>query len=434
MGVIENIKAKEILNSKGNWTIEAEVETDEGFFRASVPSGTSRGKYEAVEVEPKKAVENIEKIIKPNLKGEDPTDQKRIDTILIELDGTENKSKLGGNSLLAVSVACLRAGAAEKKMSLFQYIKEIFSKEIFSKSPANTNRAIAQNLLAVPKPCFNILNGGVHAGNDLDIQEFIVVPQRESFKENLRVGVEIYQKLKEILKKKFGNFAINLGDEGGFAPPLKKTKEALDLIMEAIKKLGYEKEVKIALDCAASQFFQEGKYNFEGKEKNEEELANFYLNLVKQYPVLFFEDPFSQENWQGWMKISNLKLSGSSKSAERIWSGSQISSLLIVGDDLTVTNPKRIKEAFEKKVCNGIILKPNQVGTVTETLEAAKLAKKFGWKIIVSHRSGDTCDDFIADLAVGVGAGFIKAGAPARGERIAKYNRLLKIEEEIIKN
>ena len=426
MAKIKNLKAREILNSKGNWTIEAELETEQGVFKASVPSGTSKGKYEAVEVEAKKAVENIEKIIKPNLKGEDPTDQKRIDTILIELDGTENKSKLGGNSLLAVSIACVRAGAAERKMSLFQYIKEIFSK-----SPANTNRAIAQNLLAVPRPCFNILNGGVHAGNDLDIQEFIVVPQRESFKKNLRVGVEIYQKLKEILKKNFGNFAINLGDEGGFAPPLNKTQEALDLIMEAIKKVGQEEEVKIALDCAASHFFQGGKYNFEGKEKNEEELANFYLNLVKQYPILFFEDPFNQEDWQGWIKISNLKLSGSPKSAERIWGRSQISNLLIVGDDLTVTNPKRIKESFKKKACNGIILKPNQVGTVTETLEAAKLAKKFGWKIIVSHRSGDTCDDFIADLAVGVGADFIKAGAPARGERTAKYNRLLKIEKEL---
>ena len=428
MAKIKNLKAREILNSKGNWTIEAELETEQGVFKASVPSGTSKGKYEAVEVEVKKAVENIEKIIKPNLKGEDPTDQKRIDTILIELDGTENKSKLGGNSLLAVSIACVRAGAAERKMSLFQYIKEL---ENFLGGSISTQLPENRSPITLPKPCFNILNGGVHAGNDLDIQEFIVVPQRESFKENLRVGVEIYQKLKEILKKNFGNFAINLGDEGGFAPPLKKTQEPLDLIMEAIKKVGYEREVKIALDCAASHFFQEGKYNFEGREKNEEELANFYLNLVKQYPILFFEDPFSQEDWQGWIKISNLKLSGSPKSAERIWGRSQISSLLIVGDDLTVTNPKRIKEAFEKKACNGIILKPNQVGTVTETLEAAKLAKKFGWKIIVSHRSGDTCDDFIADLAVGVGADFIKAGAPARGERTAKYNRLLKIEKEL---
>ncbi|RLC38744.1 MAG: phosphopyruvate hydratase [Candidatus Nealsonbacteria bacterium] len=428
MAKIKNLKAREILNSKGNWTIEAELETEQGVFKASVPSGTSRGKYEAVEVEAKKAVENIEKIIKPNLKGEDPTDQKRIDTILIELDGTENKSKLGGNSLLVVSIACVRAGAAERKMSLFQYIKEL---ENFLGGSISTQSPENRSPITLPKPCFNILNGGVHAGNDLDIQEFIVVPQRESFKENLRVGVEIYQKLKEILKENFGNFAINLGDEGGFAPPLKKTQEPLDLIMEAIKKVGYEKEVKIALDCAASQLFQEGKYNFEGKEKNEEELANFYLNLVKQYPILFFEDPFSQEDWQGWMKISNLKLSGFLKSAERIWGRSQISNLLIVGDDLTVTNPKRIKEAFEKKACNGIILKPNQVGTVTETLEAAKLAKKFGWKIIVSHRSGDTCDDFIADLAVGVGADFIKAGAPARGERTAKYNRLLKIEKEL---
>jgi len=254
------------------------------------------------------------------------------------------------------------------------------------------------------------LNGGMHAGNDLDIQEFMVIPQMEGFKENLRIGVEIYQELKKILEKRFGKSAINLGNEGGFAPPLNKTKHALDLIMEAIKSAGYVEEVKIGLDCAASKFFKGGKYILENKKLNSEELLNFYQDLTKEYPILFFEDPFEQDDWQAWEKMSNL---------------------LVVGDDLTVTNPERIKKAHEKKACNGMILKPNQIGTVSETIEAAKLAKEFGWKIIVSHRSGDTCDDFIADLAVGISSDFIKSGAPARGERATKYNRVLRIEEEI---
>jgi enolase len=268
------------------------------------------------------------------------------------------------------------------------------------------------------------LNGGVHAGNDLSVQEFMVVPQKENFEDNLKVGVKIYHNLREILEEKFGKSAINLGDEGGFVPPLKRTKEALDLIMEAINLAGYQNKVKIGLDCAASQFEKDGKYNFEGEEKNGQQLSDFYLNLVKQYPILFFEDPFSQDDWSSWRSFRQFY--NSSRSYGIVEEG-----FFVVGDDLTVTNPERIRMAKEKDACSGIIIKPNQVGTVTETLEAAKLAKEFGFKIVVSHRSGDTCDDFISDLAVGIGADFIKAGAPARGERVAKYNRLLRIEEEL---
>ncbi len=411
MAKIKNIKARKILNSKGDWTVEVEVETDQGIFFASVPSGTSRGKYEAVEVEPEKAIENIEKVIAPKLRGEEITDQKKIDEILIELDGTENKSRLGANSILAVSIACLRAGAAISNLPLFKYISHHFK--------------LAENS-SLPAPCFNILNGGAHAGNDLDIQEFMIVPQQKTFKENLRVGVEVYYQLKEILKKKFGESAINLGDEGGFAPPLKKTKEALDLIMEAIKEAEQGEEIRIGLDAAASQFYKQGRYNFEGKKLTGEELSDFYLNLVKQYPILFLEDPFSQDDWFSWQSFNQF--SYRERSHTMVEKG-----FFVVGDDLTVTSPERIKIAKEKKACNGVIIKPNQIGTVTETFRAAKLAREFDFKIIVSHRSAETCDDFISDLSVGIGADFIKAGAPARGERVVKYNRLLEIEESILR-
>lgn len=410
MTKIKSIKAREILNSKGNWTVEAEVETEQGVFKASVPSGASKGKYEAKEVGPEKAVENIEKIIGPELRGKE-IKNKKIDQLLINLDGTENKSKLGANAILGISMACCRAGAKAKNISLHQHIAKIFN---WDSPRAGT---VPVNL---PGPCFNILNGGVHAGNDLDIQEFMIIPEMESFKENLKVGAEIYHSLKKILEKKFGKQATNLGDEGGFAPPLKKTTEALDLIMEAIKKAGYANKVKIGLDCAASEFYRDEKYNFEDKKLTGDELSKFYQNLTKKYPILFLEDPFSQDDWQSW-KLLNL---AKQQPGDR--------AVTVVGDDLTVTNAKRIREAKEKEACSAIVLKPNQIGTVSETIEAAKLAKKFGWKIIVSHRSGDTCDDFIADLACGIGADFIKAGAPARGERVAKYNRLLRIEEETI--
>ena len=411
---IKSIKAREILNSRGNPTVEVELETDFGKFFASVPSGASRGKYEAVELRDggrryfgkgvKKAVKNVEEIISKKLRGFDVTKQKEIDQILIELDGTENKSKLGANAICGVSLAVCKAGAGTKKLSLYKYIRELYNSQLTTYN--------------LPKPSFNIINGGVHAGNDLDFQEFMVCPKTKSFSKNLRIGAEIYYKLKGIIAKKYGKLATNLGDEGGFAPPIKDPEIAIKLILEVAKILNYQNKISIILDVAASQFFDGKKYktkigNFSGKE-----LANFYLKLIKKYPIEGIEDPFAQDDFESWKFFSS--------NLEHLTSNT-----LIISDDLTVTNPKRIKMAKEKGLCNSIVVKINQIGTVTEAIEATKLAKSFGWKIMVSHRSGETTDDFIADFAVGIGADFIKSGAPARGERVAKYNRLLKIEEEL---
>jgi enolase len=414
MTKIKKIKAREILDSRGNPTLEVELETDFGKFFASVPSGASRGKYEAVELRDggkrylgkgvKKAIENINEVIAKKLKGLDVTKQKEIDQALIELDGTENKSKLGANAICGVSLVVCKAGAGTKNLPLYKYISEI----------GNWKLEIGK----FPRPLFNIINGGAHAGNDLDFQEFMVCPKGRSFSENLRIGAEIYHRLKEIISKKYGKLATNLGDEGGFAPPIKDPEIAIKLILETAKSLNYQNKISIILDVAASQFFDGKKYktkigNFSGKE-----LAKFYLKLIKKYPIEGIEDPFAQDDFKSWQSFTS-KL-------EHL-----TSHILIIGDDLTVTNPKRIKTAKEKGLCNAIVVKINQIGTVTEAIESVKLAKFFGWKIMVSHRSGETTDDFIADFAVGIGADFIKSGAPARGERVAKYNRLLKIEEEL---
>jgi enolase len=411
---IKSIKAREILDSRGNPTIEVELETEVGKFFASVPSGASKGKYEAVELRDggrryfgkgvKKVVRNVEEIISKKLRGFDVTKQKEIDQILIELDGTENKSKLGANAICGVSLAICKAGAQAKNLPLYKYIRALYN--------------IRNTKYQIPRPSFNIINGGVHAGNDLDFQEFMVCPKTKSFSENLRIGAEIYHRLKEIISKKYGKLATNLGDEGGFAPPIKDPEIAIKLILEAAKSLNYQNKISIILDVAASQFFDGRKYktkigNFSGKE-----LAKFYLKLIKKYPIEGIEDPFAQDDFESWRNFSS-------------YFQLPTSNFLIIGDDLTVTNPKRIKMAKEKGLCNAIIVKINQIGTVTEAIEAAKLAKSFGWKIMVSHRSGETIDDFISDFAVGISADFIKSGAPARGERVAKYNRLLKIEEEL---
>jgi len=405
---IKRIKAREILDSRGNPTVEVELETNLGVFLASVPSGVSKGKYEAVELRDRekryhgmgvlKAVRNINEIIGPKLKGKDPTKQKEIDEFLIKLDGTKNKSRLGANAILAVSITVCRAGAATKNAPLWKYVSQLAGR-----------RPI------LPTPCFLLMEGGLHGGGDLDVQEFMMVPTANFFKENLRIGTEIYHTLGEILNKKYGKAATNVGCEGGFTPPLKKTVEALNLIMEAIKKAGYKNKAKIILDVAASSFYQGGKYYFEEERLNSQELLNFYLTLFKKYPIFAIEDPFAEEDWEGFQEITK-------KFCKKI---------IIVGDDLLVTNLERIKKAINKKAANGLILKPNQIGTVSETIEAAKYAMKNGWRVIVSHRGGETSDSFIADLAVGLGCGWIKAGAPTRGERIAKYNRLLKIEEEL---
>ena len=454
---IKSVKAREILDSRGNPTVEVELATTEGIFFASVPSGASVGKYEALELRDGekryqgrgvlKAVKNVNEIIGPRLIGKNPSNQKEIDEIMIELDGTKNKSKLGANAILAVSMAVCRAGAAARNLPLYSYISQIYRGRTSGKFTEDGP------LLAA---CFNIINGGVHAGNDLDFQEFMICPytgisrkfqsaygsrtrlyrgrlavgenrsQKNSFAENLRIASEIYHELRETLAKKYGKLATNLGDEGGFAPPIGFPGEAIELILEAVKKLNYEEEIKLILDVASSQFFSPphqkfssggkgGKYEMKMGVFTREGLLRYYENLIKNYPILGLEDPFAEDDFDGW-KLSRSNLD---------------SRILIIGDDLTTTNPERIKLAKERGLCNAMILKINQIGTVSEALEAAKLAKDFGWKIMVSHRSGETNDDFIADLAVGIGADFIKAGAPARGERVAKYNRLLKIEEEL---
>ena len=414
---IKQIRAREILDSRGNPTVEVDLTTDSGVFRASVPSGVSKGKYEAVELRDGgkryqgkgvlKAVNNVNKILAPKLKGKDVTDQKKLDDLMIKLDGTENKSKLGANAILAVSMAVCRAGAAAQNLPLYQHISEIY-----------TGQTCVN--LTLPIPSVLMIEGGAHAGNELDFQEFMILPKTKSFKESLRVASEIYHQLKEIIKQKYIDLAINVGDEGGFAPPVRVPEEALNLILEAAKNLGYQNKIKIILDVAASQFYINGQYKTKFGAFTSEGLLKYYSDLIQKYPILGLEDPFAEEDWEDWqMLTSDVNI------------GSQRSKLLIIGDDLLATNPKRIKVAKEKKACNAVIIKMNQIGTISETIEAAKLAKSYGWKIIVSHRSGETCDDFISDLAVGIGADFIKAGAPTRGERVAKYNRLLKIAEAL---
>lgn len=420
MSKIKNIKAKEILDSRGNPTIEVELETEKKSFFASVPSGASTGKNEAIELRDKDgkgvfdAILNVNKIIVPKLKNQNVVDQVKIDNFLIELDGTDNKSKLGANAILAVSMAVCRAGAAAQKITLYQHI------------------AILAGVLAplkIPLASFNILEGGAHvlkransagiptaesgrAENNLDIQEFMVVPQKKSFRENLILENKIFQNLKAILVKNYGEEATIMGDEGGFAPPISSTQQALFLL----KNTSENQDVKIAIDCAASQFYKNGKYLLEGKELTRSGLLDFYKDLVQRFPITFIEDPFAQDDWEGFKEITR-ELS---------------SKISIIGDDLTTTNIKKIKEAHNKLACNGVILKLNQIGTVSETIEAAKLAKSFGWKTIVSHRSGETLDDFIADLAVGMRADFIKSGSPTKEERMVKYSRLLQIENELI--
>jgi len=415
---IHSIKAREILDSRGNPTVEVDLETNLGIFRASVPSGASRGKYEAVELRDGgkryhgmgvlKAVRNVNEIITPKLKGKDVTRQKEIDELLIKLDGTENKSKLGANAICSVSMAVCRTGATTNNLPLYKYISQVYQRD-----PA---------ALSLPLPCFNIINGGVHAGNELDFQEFMISPQQKTFSRNLQIASEIYHQLKEIIKQKYIDLGINVGDEGGFAPPVRVPEEALNLILEAAKNLGYQNKIKIILDVAASQFYAKGTYKTRIGAFAREGLLKYYSDLIQKYPILALEDPFAEDDFEGW-ELLMLNIN------KRI--NKRNSKLLIIGDDLLATNHKRIKLAEEKKACNAVIIKMNQIGTITETIEAAKLAKSYGWKIIVSHRSGETCDDFVADLAVGIGADFIKTGAPARGERVAKYNRLLRIEEEI---
>jgi enolase len=413
MSKIKSIIAREIKDSRGKPTVEVELETEKGSFTASVASGASTGENEALELRDadgrgvSTAIKNINEIIAPKLKGSDVLNQKGIDELMISLDGTENKAKLGANAILPVSIAICRAGAAAKKVSLYKYIAEL------------TGSPLSVDHYQLPLAMFNILNGGAHAKNDLDIQEFMIIPHKKTFAENLVVCNKAFNTLKGIISKNFGAEHLGLGDEGGFAPPIATAEQALYLLKNASAG---EPEIKFALDCAASEFYDTsagsvGKYNLEGREMTKVELLEFYESLVNSFPIISIEDPFSEEDWQGFESIVRQL-------------GKKI---IVVGDDLTTTNIKRIKEAHSKLACNGVILKLNQIGTVSETIEASNMAKSFGWKTIVSHRSGETMDNFIADLSVGLKADFLKAGSPAKPERMVKYQRLLEIESELNK-
>ncbi|HLF54944.1 MAG TPA: phosphopyruvate hydratase [Candidatus Nanoarchaeia archaeon] len=406
MSKIITVRARQILDSRGNPTVECDIKTTDGVFRASVPSGASTGTHEAAELRDggkaflgkgvQKAVRNINITIARKIKGRQPV-QEEIDELMIKLDGTKNKSKLGANAILAVSMAVARAGAAARGMRLYEYIGKLYGTKKFT----------------MPVPAFNIINGGKHAGNKIDIQEYLIMPVgAKSFAEAMQIGSEIYHTLKESLINNFGNKAINVGDEGGFAPPLTCIEEPFDYITNAIIKTGYWKKVKIGIDAAATTFWKHNAYYIEGQEYTTEELMEKYEQLADAYPLASIEDPFNEEDFESFAKLK-----------KRV-------KAQIVGDDLLATNPARVQKAIMKKSCNCLLLKINQIGTITEALRAAKLAQKAGWNIMVSHRSGETGDCFIADLAVGMAAGQIKAGAPCRGERLAKYNQLLRIEEE----
>jgi enolase len=406
---IKKIDAREILDSRGNPTIEVTVYTNTSIGTASVPSGASRGKNEAAELRDggkrylgmgvKKAIKNIKTKISPILIGVRCTRQREVDRLMIELDATNNKSRIGANATLAVSLACAKVAAHAKKKHLYEYINTL---------------PYVNGTPSLPRPFFNVINGGKHADNRLSIQEFMVSPNLGTFKQNLQAGSEIYHYLKRDLHKKYGKGTTNVGDEGGFAPEkLHKTEDALNILQKAIKDAGYRGKVGIAIDCAASEFYKSKKYLIDGKKITTEQLHNYYLKLISKYPIISIEDPFHQNDFTAF---SNLR---------------RESKIQIVGDDLTVTNTSRVGRAIKRKSCTCLLLKVNQIGTLSEAIDAAKLAKDAGLQVMVSHRSGETEDTFIADLAVGLGGGQIKAGAPCRGERTAKYNQLLRIEEVI---
>ncbi|SDX79613.1 enolase [Amycolatopsis xylanica] len=409
MAVIEQVGAREILDSRGNPTVEVEVALDDGTLaRAAVPSGASTGEHEAVELRDgdtgryngkgvERAVAAVLDEIGPDLVGIDAVDQRIVDQKLVDLDGTPAKSRLGANAILGVSLAVAKAAAESAELDLFRYLG-------------------GPNAHVLPVPMLNILNGGAHADTDVDIQEFMIAPiGAESFREALRWGTEVYHALKGVLKSR--GFSTGLGDEGGFAPSLKSNREALDLILVAIEKAGYTagRDVALALDVAATEFYTDGAYNFEGTKKSAEQMAGYYAELVRDYPMVSIEDPLSEDDWDGWVRLT-------AELGEKVQ---------LVGDDLFVTNPDRLEEGISRRAANALLVKVNQIGTLSETLDAVSLATSFGYKSMMSHRSGETEDTFIADLAVATGVGQIKTGAPARGERIAKYNQLLRIEETL---
>lgn len=409
MSAIYDVYAREVLDSRGNPTVEVEVTLESGAMgRAMVPSGASTGEREALELRDgdakrykgkgvRKAVDNVNNIIAPEVEGLDALDQAYIDKVLVDADGTENKSNLGANATLGVSMAVTRAAADFLELPLYRYIGGIRGREI-------------------PVPMMNVINGGAHAQNSLDVQEFMIVPAgAESFSEALRMGSEVFHTLRGILKDQ--GYSTGVGDEGGFAPQIKSTTETLDTLMKAITKAGFKpgKDVFLALDVAASELYKKGKYHIDGNVWDAGKLVDFYESIAKKYPVVSIEDGFAQNDWKGWKKFT-----------ERC-----ASTMQIVGDDVFVTNPKIFAEGIEKGVANSILIKLNQIGTVTETLTTIEMAKRAGYTCVISHRSGETEDTFIADLAVATNVGQIKTGSASRSERIAKYNQLLRIEDEL---
>lgn len=406
---IRKIHARQVLDSRGNPTVEAEVSTDLTTGRAIVPSGASKGKNEALELRDEahaylgngvqKAIRHIHQTIAPKLKGKDVRDQALLDSQMIQLDGTPNKSKLGANAILAVSLAASRAAAQSQQQPLYESLRTYRFTHSYQ----------------LPVPFMNIINGGLHANNGLSFQEYMIVPLGKTFSHSLQIAAEVYHTLKKIIHKHYGPGSTAVGDEGGFAPRFKSDEEPLQLLLQAIHKAGHTSKVKIAMDCAASDFYKDGKYYLNKKWHTSEQLLQFYEHLLRRYPILSIEDPFHEEDF---LHFSILTRRHGHK-------------VRVVGDDLLVTNVERIQHALETGACNTLLLKVNQIGTLTEAVQAAQLAHKNKWKVMVSHRSGETEDSYIADLAVGLSTGMIKTGAPSRGERTAKYNQLLRIEEEL---
>ncbi|CAB4311616.1 unnamed protein product [Prunus armeniaca] len=414
---LKSVKARQIIDSRGNPTVEVDLITDD-LYRSAVPSGASTGIYEALELRDGdkavyggkgvlNAVKNINEILGPKLVGIDVRNQNDVDAVMLEIDGTPNKSKLGANAILGVSLSVCRAGAGAKGVPLYKHIQEV----------SGTKE------LVMPVPAFNVINGGSHAGNNLAMQEFMILPVgATSFAEAIRMGSEVYHILKGIIKAKYGQDACNVGDEGGFAPNVQDNREGLVLLIDAIEKAGYTGKIKIGMDVAASEFLtKEGNYDLNFKKQPNDgahvlsppNLGELYKEFIKDFPIVSIEDPFDQDDWSSWASLQSSV------------------DIQLVGDDLLVTNPKKIAEAIQRKACNGLLLKVNQIGTITESIQAALDAKAAGWGVMVSHRSGETEDNFIADLSVGLASGQIKTGAPCRSERLAKYNQLLRIEEEL---
>ncbi len=410
---IDYVKARQVFDSRGNPTVEAEIKAGKIIERAIVASGASTGSNEAIELRDKetafkgkgvlKAVSNINKKINSKLKGMGISAQKEIDSAMLELDGTENKSVLGANAVVSVSMAAARAGAKAKEIPLYQYLGELAGNKKF----------------VLPVPQMNVLNGGKHAGLENDIQERMICPiGAKTFNEAMQISTEIYHILKSLMKKKFGSVAGLIGDEGGFVAQIKNEEEKLELILKAVEEAGYLDKVSLAIDCASSEFFKDGNYFIGEKKFSAGELTDFYSELTEKFNIYSIEDGMAEEDWIGWKQLT-AKL------------GNKIQ---IVGDDLLVTNIKFIEKAIKEKSCNALLLKVNQIGSVTESIESANLSFKSNWNVVVSHRSGETEDSFIADLAVGLGAGQSKFGAPVRSDRNAKYNQLLRIEEALGKN